>query len=252
MTQVKLKAPDIDLPTPAKIRLQFMSLAAPTAMPVSPKPVAQAPAREVRVKPKLVKKISKPVQTQLVAVKIEKTAFTKIKTRHVPPIENKQAADVRIPTPRMVTKKPILKKIKPVLTVADKAIEKKPEKEITPVQVAKVEPTERPNIRVTKSVSTDKGSSVSTVIQKAHYRERTPPVYPRRAYELGQQGLVTLHALVATNGLAKALKIESSSGHRMLDRAALAAVKKWEFEPPTQNGQKIQSWVSVPVKFVIR
>lgn len=90
------------------------------------------------------------------------------------------------------------------------------------------------------------------VIQQARYRRRFPPVYPRRSLELGQQGMVTLHAEVLPNGFPDELKVAESSGYRLLDMAALAAVKKWEFEPTTVNGSAVISWVRVPVHFVIK
>ncbi len=94
--------------------------------------------------------------------------------------------------------------------------------------------------------------NATSVIHEARYRKQTPPHYPRRALELGQQGIVTLHAEILQDGRAKTLKIVRSSGHRLLDKAALAAVKRWEFEPTNINGNMITSWVRVPVHFVIQ
>lgn len=90
------------------------------------------------------------------------------------------------------------------------------------------------------------------LLHEASYRKQTPPMYPHRAFELGQEGTVTLHAEVMVNGLPRELKIIKSSGHRLLDTAALAAVKNWEFEPTSVNGTAIISWVRVPVNFVIK
>ncbi|MEX0583882.1 MAG: energy transducer TonB, partial [Sneathiella sp.] len=84
------------------------------------------------------------------------------------------------------------------------------------------------------------------------YRHQIPPSYPRRALDLGQQGTVTLHAEVLPSGDPRELKIAKSSGHRLLDMAALAAVKKWKFEPTNVNGSAVVSWVRVPVNFVIQ
>lgn len=98
----------------------------------------------------------------------------------------------------------------------------------------------------------ENGKSASSVIHKANYRRQTAPRYPQRAFELGQEGTVTLHAEVMANGLPRQLKIMKSSGHRLLDTAAVAAVKKWEFEPTNVNGNAIVSWVKVPVNFLIK
>ena len=102
----------------------------------------------------------------------------------------------------------------------------------------------------TPSQGSDK--EMSTVIHQANYRRQIPPVYPPRALELGQEGLVTLHAEIMPSGLPGKLEVASSSGHRLLDRAAFTAVKKWEFEPMSVGGKAVTSWVRVPVRFVIR
>jgi periplasmic protein TonB len=91
-----------------------------------------------------------------------------------------------------------------------------------------------------------------TVIYDARYRQKTPPLYPQRAVELGQQGNVMLHAKIMPSGLPEEIKIVESSGHRLLDKAALAAVRTWVFEPTNINGNAIVSWVRVPVNFVIQ
>lgn len=93
---------------------------------------------------------------------------------------------------------------------------------------------------------------LETVIQEAKYRKQVAPNYPRRSVELGQQGNVTLHALVNKDGVPSELKIMQSSGHSLLDKAALAAVSKWEFEPTKKNGITVASWVRVPVEFIIQ
>lgn len=112
---------------------------------------------------------------------------------------------------------------------------------------------EPPAARATVPIPTyDDGQQKSTVIHEANYRHWSPPAYPRRALDLGQEGTVTLHAQIAPNGLPKELKVAESSGYRLLDLAALAAVKTWEFEPARADGSTITSWVRVPVRFVIQ
>ena len=110
-----------------------------------------------------------------------------------------------------------------------------------------------PVAKATVSIPTrDDGLQKSTVIHEANYRRWSPPVYPRRALDLGQEGTVTLHARVAPDGLPGELKVVESSGYRLLDLAALAAVKTWEFEPARADGSTVASWVRVPVRFVIQ
>lgn len=83
-------------------------------------------------------------------------------------------------------------------------------------------------------------------------RYRTPPThppYPRRAQEEGYEGTTIVEAQLDTSGNVSLVKVHQSSGHSMLDSAALGAVKSWKFEPARKNGQAIKSRVRVPVHF---
>ena len=115
---------------------------------------------------------------------------------------------------------------------------------------AKMPPQKTPPQTV--GASRDQGQEAATILHEARYRQQTPPLYPRRALDLGQQGTAILHVEVNHDGFTRTLKVAQSSGHRLLDRAALAAVRKWEFEPTQMNGERITSWVRVPVSFIIQ
>lgn len=84
---------------------------------------------------------------------------------------------------------------------------------------------------------------------EAHYRKRQAPQYPPRSIALGQQGLVILHARVDPKGYPQTLKVAESSGHNLLDRAAMAAVRQWLFEPLLADGVAVAGWIRVPVEF---
>ena len=75
------------------------------------------------------------------------------------------------------------------------------------------------------------------------------PMYPSRARHLGQQGLVELLVEIKNDGSIKNLKVKKSSGFALLDSAALAAVREWEFVPARKNGENEESQVEVPVRF---
>ena len=90
------------------------------------------------------------------------------------------------------------------------------------------------------------------VYTAAQYLRRDPPRYPERARMLGQQGTVVLHAEVLPNGYSQHLKVAVSSGHWLLDGAAIAAVKKWQFAPAYAQGYPVAHWVSVPVRFTLQ
>lgn len=76
-----------------------------------------------------------------------------------------------------------------------------------------------------------------------------PPAYPVAAIRKRQQGLVELRVLVSAAGLPERMEIERSSGHHLLDRAALHGVRRWRFEPHRVDGQAVPAWALVPIHF---
>jgi protein TonB len=80
-----------------------------------------------------------------------------------------------------------------------------------------------------------------------------PPPYPAQALRMRQEGRVTLRVLVDEAGRPAQVEVESSSGFRALDEAALKVVKKrWHFVAATRDGAPIQAWALVPVVFEIK
>ena len=77
------------------------------------------------------------------------------------------------------------------------------------------------------------------------------PKYPLLAREKGYEGTVYLRVLVRTNGRVGQLAIDRSSGHEILDRAAVDSVKEWAFLPAQKGGKPVESWVLLPVKFAL-
>lgn len=53
------------------------------------------------------------------------------------------------------------------------------------------------------------------------------------------------------DGRPLAVKVEESSGHTVLDEAALAAVRDWEFQPMMAGPLALASAVEVPVRFYL-
>ena len=81
------------------------------------------------------------------------------------------------------------------------------------------------------------------------YRHNEQPHYPAMAKRRGYQGEVVLHVLVDSRGSVSEIEIKATSGHSILDRAALAAVKRWRFFPATVGGKPVAMWVDVPIDF---
>ena len=88
------------------------------------------------------------------------------------------------------------------------------------------------------------------VIRAPRYRRPPrPPQYPARAVDLGLTGTVMVRALVSPDGDTQETRLWRSSGHPLLDAAAVAAVRRWAFEPARHGGRAVPAWVEVPVHF---
>jgi protein TonB len=108
---------------------------------------------------------------------------------------------------------------------------------------AAVRPTRQNNTGVT---------ATARIMAKPLYRQNPAPAYPRKARRMGYEGTVMLKVLVDENGRVRDLMVLESSGYSILDRTALASVRKWLFEPGTEGGIKKKMWVKVPIRFDLR
>ena len=76
------------------------------------------------------------------------------------------------------------------------------------------------------------------------------PEYPRRAIRLGVEGSVRLEFDVDTDGSVLDPYVVDSSPAGVFDRAAIKAVRKFLYEPPTYNGTSVKvNDVQIDLKF---
>lgn len=83
----------------------------------------------------------------------------------------------------------------------------------------------------------------------ADYLNNPRPPYPMVARRMGYQGKVVLNVEVLAEGRAGQVLLQSSSGHQVLDNAAIQTVQGWRFTPARRFGQPVTRWFMVPVKF---
>ncbi|HJW45766.1 MAG TPA: energy transducer TonB, partial [Lysobacter sp.] len=82
------------------------------------------------------------------------------------------------------------------------------------------------------------------------YEIAPPPPYPVYAIRNSLTGTVMLRVLVDVDGKPIDVRIERSSGHRVLDVAARKHVlAKWRFRPAMQDGRTVQAIGLIPVDF---
>lgn len=82
--------------------------------------------------------------------------------------------------------------------------------------------------------------------------ENPPPIYPRLARQRGWEGLVALRVRVSATGEVLEVWVEHSSGHGVLDQAALTAVKSWRFRPARDGVRAVAGVARVPIEFRLR
>ncbi|WP_018290780.1 TonB family protein [Verrucomicrobium sp. 3C] len=83
------------------------------------------------------------------------------------------------------------------------------------------------------------------------YVRNPPPAYPEECRCRGEQGTVLVKVLVSPRGTAQSVALSRSSGFGPLDRAALDAVRRWRFRAATMGGMPVESYVMVPIRFVL-
>lgn len=106
---------------------------------------------------------------------------------------------------------------------------------------------------VTDGVAATSGPEVVT--EPAHqeafvaYDHAPSPHYPPLARSRGQEGEALLRVLVGIDGRPVQVRLQHSSGHSMLDRAAVNAVQRWRFHPARSDGVTREAWIVVPIRF---
>ena len=77
------------------------------------------------------------------------------------------------------------------------------------------------------------------------------PRYPWPARIQGWEGSVLLRVGVSAEGRSVSPQVVGSSGHWVLDEAALEAVRGWRFIPARRGRKRVASQVEVPITFVL-
>jgi protein TonB len=78
---------------------------------------------------------------------------------------------------------------------------------------------------------------------------RVQPIYPPIAKEAHVQGPVELRAIISKTGTIENLIVVS--GHPMLARAAIEAVRQWRYRPYLLNNEPIEVETEITVNFVL-
>jgi protein TonB len=73
--------------------------------------------------------------------------------------------------------------------------------------------------------------------------------YPDASRRAGEEGRATVKICVSAAGKIDSAEIATTTGHPLLDEAALKVAKAFRFKPATSEGRPVASCPSLPVKF---
>jgi protein TonB len=69
--------------------------------------------------------------------------------------------------------------------------------------------------------------------------------YPKASLLNEEEGLVSMSFLVSADGNVVDSKIDKTSGHKNLDKAAVKSLSACKFKPGTKDGAPAQTWTKV-------
>ena len=91
---------------------------------------------------------------------------------------------------------------------------------------------------------------ISQGIRPPQKVRHVPPAYPQIAQAAGVQGTVILEAVIGEDGRVRNLRVLRSIP--LLDRAAIDAVRQWQFTPTLLNAEPVAVVMTVTVTFTLQ
>jgi len=113
-----------------------------------------------------------------------------------------------------------------------------------------VKPEEQLKSKIEKTVSIPPVNGAVTEAKPA-YLKNPAPRYPFRARQNSWEGVVTVKIHVEKDGRPSETLVSQSSGYRVLDDEAVQTIKKWSFSPARSGNLALDSWIEIPVRFVL-
>ena len=97
---------------------------------------------------------------------------------------------------------------------------------------------------------TPKRIQVGGKVEAVNLLSMVRPEYPPEAKAAGIQGIVSLSALIGADGKVQNLMV--LSGHPLLVKAALEAVKNWVYKPTLINGEPVEVKTTIDINFTLQ
>jgi len=111
-------------------------------------------------------------------------------------------------------------------------------------------PTSVPELAPLPFSGEDPGANVDELVRRPI--SSPAPEYPVEARRTGQEGRVVLLVQLDASGGVVRVDLKESSGSRLLDEAAMEAVRRWRFSPAGEGVTNAASQLFVPIRFSLR
>ena len=76
-----------------------------------------------------------------------------------------------------------------------------------------------------------------------------PIAYPIQLWDQDMEGETLLRVRVSDTGAVDSVEVLRSSGYQAFDSAAVAGARDLRFSPARRDGERIEVWATVPVRF---
>ncbi|HET7930399.1 MAG TPA: TonB family protein [Rhodanobacteraceae bacterium] len=96
-----------------------------------------------------------------------------------------------------------------------------------------------------------RSSATSAPSVDVSFKNQNPPRYPAAAVKANQQGRVMLDVTVDPSGkvVGVAVDVADTNAPTILQSAAIAAARRWKFNPGRRNGRAVGGVLRIPVNF---
>jgi protein TonB len=101
------------------------------------------------------------------------------------------------------------------------------------------------------ALGTDTGSAGVTDASHLTLLKSVQPAYPRKAREAATQGWVEIDFTVTTAGGVKDVTVHAASPPGVFDRAAVAAISQWRYQPPIKDSKPVEQRVRLRMRFTL-
>lgn len=135
--------------------------------------------------------------------------------------------------------------VDPDLTIAPTTIEANPPSKLPPPPAARGSDLSTPS-RITPYTVKPSIRNMDQIVRAMEH------AYPPQLRDAGIGGTVHVLFHIDEDGRVQDFRLDRSSGHEALDRAALSVASVYRFSPALNRDKRVAVWVSFPVRFEVR